>query len=247
VFSFRILPLLIFFCILGIVNKITEITGSNPQLPNFKNLLFIKANASEEINNSYLMAANSPASPAPTKNHSSSSSGSSSSSHSSTTNLTPNTSNSLSEGNFCLTQHFSEAELDVLKNLSERNKKLSEWDQELKHRQEIIVATENSIQEKLKKLERLKDEVKGLLNEYNSQENQKIANLVKIYETMKPADAAKIFDHLDMKVLLQVFNKMRGTSAAPILAYMDPIKAREITINIASGKDLGAPQNLICP
>ena len=51
--------------------------------------------------------------------------------------------------------------------------------------------------------------------------------LVKLYETMKPRDAATIFNDLDMPVLLQVVDRMKDAKAAPVLAAMQPDKARE--------------------
>ena len=46
---------------------------------------------------------------------------------------------------------------------------------------------------------------------------------------MKPRDAAAIFNDLDMPVLLQVLDRMKEAKAAPILAAMQPDRAREAT------------------
>ena len=51
--------------------------------------------------------------------------------------------------------------------------------------------------------------------------------LVKLYESMKPRDAAAIFNELDMPVLLQVLDRMKEAKAAPVLAAMQPDKARQ--------------------
>jgi flagellar motility protein MotE (MotC chaperone) len=57
--------------------------------------------------------------------------------------------------------------------------------------------------------------------------------LVKVYESMKPRDAATIFNDLDMQVLLPVLDRMKDTKAAPVLAAMQPDKARLATTNLA--------------
>jgi flagellar motility protein MotE (MotC chaperone) len=57
--------------------------------------------------------------------------------------------------------------------------------------------------------------------------------LVKVYETMKPRDAAAIFNDLDMPVLLQVVDRMKEAKAAPVMAAMQPDKAREVTKKLA--------------
>jgi flagellar motility protein MotE (MotC chaperone) len=56
---------------------------------------------------------------------------------------------------------------------------------------------------------------------------------VKLYENMRPGDAATIFNGLDMHVLLEVVRRMNQRKAAPILAAMDPAKARALTAELA--------------
>ncbi len=50
---------------------------------------------------------------------------------------------------------------------------------------------------------------------------------------MKPRDAAAIFNDLDQPVLLQVIDRMKEAKAAPILAAMQPDKARDLTAKLA--------------
>src|SRR3546814_4430099 len=54
-------------------------------------------------------------------------------------------------------------------------------------------------------------------------------SLVKIYESMKPKDAARIFEELDMEVLLEVVERMKERKTAPILAEMNPERAKTVT------------------
>jgi len=46
----------------------------------------------------------------------------------------------------------------------------------------------------------------------------------------KPEDAAKIFETLDMPILLNVIQRMKPKNTAPILAKMPPEKAKEVTV-----------------
>ena len=57
--------------------------------------------------------------------------------------------------------------------------------------------------------------------------------LVKVYEAMKPRDAATIFNDLETPVLLQVVDRMKEAKAAPVLAAMQPDKARDLTTKLA--------------
>ncbi|WP_419902504.1 magnesium transporter MgtE N-terminal domain-containing protein [Kiloniella sp.] len=55
---------------------------------------------------------------------------------------------------------------------------------------------------------------------------------------MKPKDAARIFEELDMVVLLDVVERMKERKTAPILASMNPKRAKEITLELAQRRDL---------
>ena len=56
---------------------------------------------------------------------------------------------------------------------------------------------------------------------------------------MKPRDAAKIFDELEMPVLLQVVSNMKEIKVAPVIASMNPARARDLSIELARSKTIG--------
>ena len=56
---------------------------------------------------------------------------------------------------------------------------------------------------------------------------------MKLYETMKPRDAATIFNDLDLTVLLQVLDRMKEAKSAMVLAAMQPERARQVTERLA--------------
>ena len=60
------------------------------------------------------------------------------------------------------------------------------------------------------------------------------AGLVKVYETMKPRDAASIFNDMDMPVLLQIVDRMKETKTAAIFGAMLPDRARSLTAQLAA-------------
>lgn len=57
--------------------------------------------------------------------------------------------------------------------------------------------------------------------------------LAKLYESMRPRDAAEIFNELDMPILVQVVNRMSERRAAPVLAAMTPERARQVTAELS--------------
>ena len=86
----------------------------------------------------------------------------------------------------------------------------------------------------------MKKEVAALLAQYNEKEDAKIHSLVKIYENMKAKDAARIFDEVEMPILLLVIDKMSEKKIAPILAEMEPKKAKQITVMLAEQRRVTA-------
>ena len=65
-------------------------------------------------------------------------------------------------------------------------------------------------------------------------------SLGKIYESMKPKDATRIFDELDMNTLLMVAERMKEPKLAPIMAKMNPTKATEITVKLSQLREMPA-------
>jgi flagellar motility protein MotE (MotC chaperone) len=130
----------------------------------------------------------------------------------------------------------SQQEIDLLKSLAKRRDELDKWKDDALTKQTVLQAAEAKVNTKLEELAALKAEVEKLLAQYNTQEDKKIASLVKIYENMKPKDAAVIFNGLENDILLQVIDKMKEAKVAPILAQMDSTKATEITTQYAQQK-----------
>ncbi|MGE3713656.1 MAG: MotE family protein, partial [Alphaproteobacteria bacterium] len=124
-------------------------------------------------------------------------------------------------------RHYSESELDLLKKLGNRRRELARWERNIQIKEEVLNATEKRINDQIGKIEAMRKEVAKLLEEYNEKEDAKIRSLVKIYENMKPKEAARIFDEVEMPVLLLVIDKMSEKKAAPILAQMNPRKAKQ--------------------
>jgi flagellar motility protein MotE (MotC chaperone) len=133
---------------------------------------------------------------------------------------------------------FTETEVEILRRLQQRRAKLEQWEETLKVKDNVLKVTQTKIDQKLKELRSLKNEVVGLLKEYNKKDDAKLRSLVKIYESMKPKNAAKIFENLDMAILLEVIDKMKESKSALILAKMNSERAKELTVLYAEQRKL---------
>jgi len=61
-----------------------------------------------------------------------------------------------------------------------------------------------------------------------------------VYEAMKSKDAARIFNTLDLDVLVDVMSRMSDRKISPILAQMEPERARTVTMMLAQNGGLPA-------
>ncbi len=128
--------------------------------------------------------------------------------------------------------------MELFEELKARRQTLDEKARALSVREALLKAAEQEIEQKYEELLSLRGEIQELLVEQDEEEKARVASLVKIYEGMKPKDAANIFNSLDLDVLLNVVSKMSERKSAPIIASMNPERARTLTIMLMEQKAL---------
>jgi flagellar motility protein MotE (MotC chaperone) len=131
------------------------------------------------------------------------------------------------------TAQFTQTELDLLQNLVKRREEIEKREKEFEVKSAVLGAAEKRIDDKVVEMKALQIELAKVVAKYNDHQNAEIRGLVKIYETMKPGDAANIFNELEMPILLEVIDKMSERKVAPILAGMNPKRARDVTQQLA--------------
>jgi flagellar motility protein MotE (MotC chaperone) len=65
--------------------------------------------------------------------------------------------------------------------------------------------------------------------------------LARIYQTMKPAKAARVFEQLELDVQVQVAQRMRDRATASILAAMSPDAAARLSMAMTGKTSAAAP------
>ena len=136
---------------------------------------------------------------------------------------------------------LTQTEIDLLQKLAERREEIDLRARELETREAMLQAAEGRIDKKIDDFKALKATLDGLIKQYDGQQDSQLASLVKIYENMKPKDAARIFEELEMGVLLMVTERMKERSLAPVMAKMDPVKAMEMTVELAKMRKIPRP------
>lgn len=132
----------------------------------------------------------------------------------------------------------SDVKMELFEDLSKRRKSLDKYEKNLHMREALLKATEQELERKYQELTKLRKEIEGLLDTQSEEEGSRVASLVKIYEGMKPKDAARIFNTLDIDVLISVVSKMSERKVSPVLAAMNPERVRTITIMLVEQKKL---------
>ena len=130
--------------------------------------------------------------------------------------------------------NFSPEEVQLLQTLRNRHDKLNEIEKDLQIKQDLLKTIQSDIDKKLDQLEKLNSK---MTDDIGTSSAQSYSKLVKIYEGMKPKEAAKIFDTLQTQVLLGVAQQMKENKLAAIVAEMSPEKARDLTMGLANRRD----------
>lgn len=133
---------------------------------------------------------------------------------------------------------YSEIQDDMYKDLVDRRKLLDAREKSLMEREALLEAGQKELDRKYKELTGIRDEIQSLLKKQSEEEAARLQSLVKIYTGMKAKDAARIFNTLDMDILVEVVSKMPESKSAPILAAMDADRARAVTTLLAEQKKL---------
>ena len=137
----------------------------------------------------------------------------------------------------------------VLESLQQRRQELEARSRELEVRDSLLKAAEKRIEQRLQELREMEARVTGVEKKKDEEEAAKFKSLVSMYENMKAKDAAKIFDRLDLRILVEVVNAMNARRMSDILGLMAPEAAERLTIEIANrsgaiGKAAAQPAEL---
>lgn len=133
---------------------------------------------------------------------------------------------------------FTRAEIDLLANLAQRRDQIEQRAREIDLRESLLAAAEKRLDERIAEIKKLEASVKQIVQQYDKQEEQNLQGLVKVYENMKPKDAARIFEKLEPNVLLGVVERMKEAKLAALLAEMAPATAQDLTVRLATRKQI---------
>ena len=134
-------------------------------------------------------------------------------------------------------RQLTPGERAVLESLQERRQSLDARAREIEIRENLLKAAE-------KRLEARAADVKnseGGNGQKKEDEAARFKSIVTMYENMKPKDAAKIFDRLDIKILIDVASAFNPRKMSDVMAQMQPENAEKLTVELANRANGGKP------
>jgi flagellar motility protein MotE (MotC chaperone) len=121
----------------------------------------------------------------------------------------------------------------ILEALGTRRTEVEARERAVTAREAMLVAAERRLARRVEELSALQQRLEALELSRTERDEAGWRGMVKLYEGMRPRDAARIFDDLEMPVLVQLVGRMREAKAAPVIGAMKPERARELTAALA--------------
>lgn len=121
----------------------------------------------------------------------------------------------------------------LLQDLRHQRELLDKRSAALDARETAMAAAQHALEQRLAEIQHRQAELASLQSDRQAQEQVGLLGLVKLYEDMRPPQAAAIFDALDLRVLLPLLDKMNERKAAAIMGAMQPERARFATQALA--------------
>jgi len=127
----------------------------------------------------------------------------------------------------------SESERAILERLQSRRQELDQRAREVEIRESLLKAAEKRIESKVEEMKALEAKAAGASGQRAEQDAARFKGIITMYEGMKPKDAAKVFDRLEMSVLIEIASQIAPRKMSDIMGLMQPEAAERLTVELA--------------
>jgi flagellar motility protein MotE (MotC chaperone) len=140
------------------------------------------------------------------------------------------------------TQPISASERAILERLQSRRQELDARAREIDIRESLLKAAEKRIESRVEELKAVEARITTATGQKNDADAARFKGIITMYEGMKPKDAAKVFDRLEMSVLFEIASQIAPRKMSDILGLMMPEAAERLTVELAhrAGSDKSA-------
>ena len=130
-------------------------------------------------------------------------------------------------------QPVSASERAILERLQSRRQELDARAREIEIRESLLKEAEKRITSKVDEMKAFETKTASENAQKAEAENARFKGIITMYEGMKPKDAAKVFDRLEMPVLLEIASQIAPRKMSDILGLMQTEAAERLTVELA--------------
>jgi flagellar motility protein MotE (MotC chaperone) len=130
-------------------------------------------------------------------------------------------------------QPVSASERAILERLQSRRQELEARAREVDIRESLLKAAEKRIESKVEELKAVESRITTATGQKAETDAARFKGIITMYEGMKPKDAAKVFDRLEMSVLFEIASQIAPRKMSDILGLMAPEAAERLTVEMA--------------
>lgn len=137
----------------------------------------------------------------------------------------------------------SASERAILERLQARRQEIEARQREIDIRESLLKSAEKRIENKVEEMKAVETRISATQAEQKAAEAQRMKGLVTMYEGMKPKDAARVFDRLEMGVLIEIASAIAPRKMSDIMGLMSPEAAERLTVEMARRANGGGDQS----
>lgn len=128
----------------------------------------------------------------------------------------------------------------MLKGFQEREARLKRQEKQMIDRRQALTLADRQIEDKLARLEAAEQKLRETMTMADTAAESDVERLTKVYESMKPKQAAALFQEMTPEFAAGFLGRMRPEAAAEIMAGLTPQAAHTFSVVLA-GRNAGAP------
>jgi flagellar motility protein MotE (MotC chaperone) len=130
-------------------------------------------------------------------------------------------------------QPVSPSERAILERLQSRRQELEARAREIDIRESLLKAAEKRIESKVQEMKAVESRITAAGEQKTEADAAHFKGIITMYENMKPKDAAKVFDRLEMPVLFEIASQIAPRKMSEILGQMSTEAAERLTTEMA--------------
>ena len=139
----------------------------------------------------------------------------------------------------------SASERAILERLQSRRQELEARAREIDIRESLLKAAEKRQEVHAEELKAAESRISAATEQKSDVDAARFKGIITMYEAMKPKDAAKVFDRLEMPVLFEIASQIAPRKMSDILGLMSTEAAERLTVEMA--RRAGSDKSTVAP